>query len=335
MNSTVSLRDRLDYEPVPLKFGTSGRRGLVADLSQLEVYLNALAELEYLQSLPPAAGGIVRGDEFFFACDLRPSSLVEVDCGKVRGALAPAVARAIADAGMRPAWLGRIPTPALANHALRRGRGCIMVTGSHIPFDRNGYKTNSAAGELLKRDEAPIQARVESVRARLYAQPAGDSPFAPSGPRAGMFKESGRPLPPEDAAAGEAYLRRYTDFFPGQPLREGGSWSTSTPPSAATCSPNSSGGSGPKSSPPAGAVFVPIDTRPSTTTSRVIAALAREAWNARGPVDAVVSTDGDSDRPLLGVEPATGADAPCRSASSVATWWAWSAGRSAPTPRGA
>ena len=34
----------------------------------------------------------------------------------------------------------------------------MMVTGSHIPFDRNGYKTNSARGELLKRDEAPIRA---------------------------------------------------------------------------------------------------------------------------------------------------------------------------------
>ena len=47
-----------------------------------------------------------------------------------------------------------------------------MVTGSHIPFDLNGYKTNTAHGELLKRDEAPIQARVEIVRDRLYAQPA-------------------------------------------------------------------------------------------------------------------------------------------------------------------
>ncbi|MFO1521468.1 MAG: hypothetical protein U1G05_05375 [Kiritimatiellia bacterium] len=59
---------------------------------------------------------------------------------------------------------------------------------------------------------------------------------------------------------------------------------------------------------------MPIDTEAIDDDQlRVIAALAREAWNARGPVDAVVSTDGDSDRPLLlGVEPATGADAPCR-----------------------
>ena len=46
-----SLRSRLNYEPQVLGFGTSGRRGKVVDLTQLEVYLNALAELEYLQSL--------------------------------------------------------------------------------------------------------------------------------------------------------------------------------------------------------------------------------------------------------------------------------------------
>jgi phosphomannomutase len=49
-----SLRSRLNYEPQVLGFGTSGRRGKVVDLTQLEVYLNALAELQYLQSLPLA-----------------------------------------------------------------------------------------------------------------------------------------------------------------------------------------------------------------------------------------------------------------------------------------
>ena len=35
-----------------------------------------------------------------------------------------------------------------------------MVTGSHIPFDRNGYKLNTARGELLKQQEAPINRSV-------------------------------------------------------------------------------------------------------------------------------------------------------------------------------
>ena len=71
---TGSLRSSLQYEPRELEFGTSGRRGKVVDLTQLEVYINALAELEYLQSLDASEGGIVRGEEFFFARDLRPSS---------------------------------------------------------------------------------------------------------------------------------------------------------------------------------------------------------------------------------------------------------------------
>ena len=35
-----SLRETLSYQPVELGFGTSGLRGLVADISQLEAYLN-------------------------------------------------------------------------------------------------------------------------------------------------------------------------------------------------------------------------------------------------------------------------------------------------------
>src|SRR5512137_1000275 len=124
---TDSLRAGLRYEPVELRFGTSGRRGLIADLTHLEVYINATAELEYLLALPASEGGIVRGDEFYFASDLRPSS----------PAIAQAIVAALLDAGMRPVNLGLIPTPALAYYALSKGKGSTMVTGSHIPFDRN------------------------------------------------------------------------------------------------------------------------------------------------------------------------------------------------------
>jgi phosphomannomutase len=69
-----TLLQSLNYKPQDLKFGTSGRRGLLVDLSQLEVYIVALGDLEYLQSLPVTEGGIKKGEEFFFAYDLRPSS---------------------------------------------------------------------------------------------------------------------------------------------------------------------------------------------------------------------------------------------------------------------
>ena len=211
----TSLRANLAYAPQILSFGTSGRRGEVVHLTQLEIYISALAELEYLQALSAAEGGIRKGDEFFFAYDLRPSSTRFVSEQQGRGELAQAVERAIRDAGLRPVNLGPLPTPALASYALGRGRGCMMVTGSHIPFDRNGYKTYTAKGELLKRDEGPINARVEIVRERLYGQPLAESLFNESG----LFKAGHQELSPVSDAGREQYCKRYTEFFAGQSLQ--------------------------------------------------------------------------------------------------------------------
>ncbi len=300
-----SLRSRLNYEPQELGFGTSGRRGKVVDLTQLEVYLNALAELEYLQSLPLAEGGIQRGDPFYFAYDLRPSSSEFVSQEQGRGEIAQAIVAAIGDAGMQAVNLGRIPTPALASFALSRSKGSIMVTGSHIPFDRNGYKTNSSRGELLKQQEAPINEQVRQVRKRLYEQPWDQSRFD----ERGMLKSGHQALPVEHGEARSAYIERFTNFFAGSSLNgkrilvyqhsavgrdllveilerlgaqvvKGGRSET----------------------------FVPIDTENIDAAQlAVIQALADEAAASSGPLHAVVSTDGDSDRPLvLGVDPATG-----------------------------
>src|ERR1035441_10630820 len=115
-----TLRSSLSYEPVELQFGTSGRRGKVVDLTQLEIYISALAELEYLQSRDASEGGIIRGEEFFFARDLRPSSDSFVLEQGGRGEIAQAIAAAIRDAGMRAVNLGLIPTPAVTCYALAR-----------------------------------------------------------------------------------------------------------------------------------------------------------------------------------------------------------------------
>src|SRR5262249_9813108 len=188
-----TLRSRLKYTPRELQFGTSGRRGEIAHLTPLEIYINVTAELEYLRST-----GLERGD-IHLALDLRPSS----------PDLFRSVMRAVCDAGMRPVNLGRVPTPALANYAWPRNRASIMVTGSHIPFDRNGYKLNTASGELLKTHEAPIGEFVARVRARLYDQPFAQSIFD----EAGEFKEPPASLPVEDGVARQEYLDRYRKFF--------------------------------------------------------------------------------------------------------------------------
>jgi phosphomannomutase len=299
-----SLRSRLNYEPQVLGFGTSGRRGKVVDLTQLEIYLNALAELEYLQSLPLTEGGIRRGESLYFAYDLRPSSSEFVAQEEGRGEIAQAIVQTIGDAGMQAVNLGRIPTPALASFALSHNKGSIMVTGSHIPFDRNGYKTYSSRGELLKEQEAPINEQVRQIRQRLYEQPWEQSLFN----ERGMFKCGHQDLPPEQGEARATYIERFTNFFSGSTLNgkrilvyqhsavgrdllveilerlgaqvvKGGRSDT----------------------------FVPIDTENIDAAQlAVIQELAHAAAASSGPLHAVVSIDGDSDRPLvLGVDPHT------------------------------
>ena len=211
---TQSLRSSLNYEIQELEFGTSGQRGKVVDLTQLEVYINAVAGLEYLQSLDTSEGGIVRGEEFFFARDLRPSSDSFVSELDGRGEIAQAIVAAIRDVGMLPLNLGKIPTPALTCYALARGKGSAMVTGSHIPFDRNGYKFNSSKGELLKQQEAPIIAQVRKVRQKLYDQPWDQSLFN----ERGLFKTGHQELPEERSEARAAWIERFTTFFKGASL---------------------------------------------------------------------------------------------------------------------
>jgi phosphomannomutase len=279
----ADLISHLNYEPRELRFGTSGRRGRVVDLTQLEIYIDVTAELNYLLSLPRAEGGIERGEQFYFACDLRPSS----------GAMCQAVVRAVRDAGLTPVNLGAIPTPALACYALSRGRGSVMVTGSHIPFDLNGYKLNTSAGELRKEDEAPIGEEVRRVRKRVYAEQFDQSIFD----ERGMFRAATE-LPPVDESARAEYLSRYLNFFPG---RLNGRAILVYQHSAVgrdlladllrACGADvvTAGRS---------ETFVAIDTEAIDA-----AQLAAIQALAEPGIWAVVSTDGDSDRPLiLGVE---------------------------------
>jgi phosphomannomutase len=304
-SSEDTLRSRLAFEPHVLKFGTSGRRGEVVHLTQLEIYINVLAEVEYLQSLPATEGGIVRGEEFYFGHDLRPTSIAFAPEEKGRGELAQAVVRAIADSGMKPVNLGAIPTPAVMHYAVARGKGSIMVTGSHIPFDRNGYKTNTSRGELLKKHEQPIAAAVEQVRARLYNQAFAESLFNEQG----MFKNGHADLPPAADAARDAYLSRYLSFFEGHTLKG----------KRLLFYQHSAVGRdlvveilqrlGAEVIPAGRSeTFVPIDTENiGAAELNTIQTLVDEAAATYGRIDAVVSTDGDSDRPLLlGVDAATG-----------------------------
>lgn len=318
MPSTGTLQSHLAYEPQPLKFGTSGRRGLVLHLTQLEIYTNVLAETRYLQSLDPSQGGIRPGDAFYFAHDLRPSStgcVVVTESGgnrgnggnggngpPRRGGLCQAVTQALTDAGMRPVNLGAIPTPALTFFALQRARGSIMVTGSHIPFDRNGYKLNTSRGELLKEDERPIGDAVERVRGEILGGEFGRSLFDEQGMLRDGIGDGVMPAVVDDGR--DAYIQRYLDFFAGETeglllslqgvrvlvyqhsavgrdvvveiLERLGARVTAAGRSE---------------------TFVPIDTE--AIDQAQLDTIQGLCDGAGGTFDAVVSTDGDSDRPLL------------------------------------
>ncbi|KPI36852.1 Phosphomannomutase [Cyphellophora attinorum] len=275
MGSVNSLREQLKYEVVPLKFGTSGRRGKVVDLTQLEIYTNVTGEIEYLLSLESSKGGISKGDDFYFAYDLRPSSTELVENG--RGGIAQAVVQAASDNGLTAINLGAIPTPA-QSYTLRSKR----------------YKLNTSRGELLKKDEAPINASVERVRERLLEQSANESLFD----QQGRLRSGNTDLPKVLGDGRDAYIKRYLDFFPNQPLA--GLKLLVYQHSAvgrdvvveilsqlgAKCTPAG------RSS-----TFVPIDTEAVDveqldTIQKLIDATGHS-------FDAVVSTDGDSDRPLL------------------------------------
>jgi len=273
----------------------------VAHLTQLEVYINVLAEARYLQSLDASEGGIRGGEEFYLAYDLRPSSTRYVAEQQGRGEIVQAAERAARDSGMRTVNLGPLPTPALMHYAVGTGKGSLMVTGSHIPFDRNGYKLNTSRGELLKHHEEPVNRTVQQVREEIYGQPFRDSLFD----QCGRFREGHCELPPVDPRGRRAYVERYADFFEGASLAG----------KRILVYQHSAVGSDllveilrtfQAEVIPAGRSeqFVPIDTENIDAAQlAVIQALADSAAEQYGPLDAVVSTDGDSDRPLiLGVD---------------------------------
>lgn len=274
--------------PAALAFGTSGLRGLVTDITDLEAYVNARGFLDFLL----AGGGVTAGETVSIAGDLRPSS------NSPDRSIMRAVARAIDDAKLRVDNLGRIPTPALAAFALSRGQPSIMVTGSHIPFDRNGIKFYKRSGEVLKTDEAGILASVAAVRRAEYRRPETASPFRDDG----MFEpEAVRPLPPVDEAARDHYRRRAVEFFGPDALRG----------LRLVFFEHSAVGRdllvevlralGAEVFPVGRSeTFVALDTEDISAERLLdLQRMADEATRTHGRIDAVVSTDGDGDRPLL------------------------------------
>lgn len=188
------LKNLLNYSPVELAFGTSGLRGLVTDMTDLECYINVFGFISFLQK----HDNLVQESTIFVAGDLRKST----------PRITQVVLTAIADAGMKAVYGGPVPTPAIAYAASLSTAPCIMVTGSHIPADRNGIKFYKSSGEVLKADEAGIKESVAEVRAHLYKQSAEETPFNHDGTHTQLVE-----IPEIESDVKDGYVRRYTDVF--------------------------------------------------------------------------------------------------------------------------
>lgn len=254
-------------------FGTSGARGRVADMTDRVCYACATGFLQYLAE----CGDVGRGTRVALGGDLRPST----------GRILRAVAAAVRDGGYEPVHCGRLPSPALAHFGMEEGIPTAMVTGSHIPEDRNGVKFTRAAGEILKGDEAGIREQVVCLP---------EARFDPSG----ALRNSGQgALPPPCPEAEERYVRRYLRSFPPGCL-EGlrvGVYEHSAVGRGLVC--RILAGLGARVQPFARSErFLPVDTEAMRPEDEELARF----WAAEGGFDALVSTDGDSDRPLVGDE---------------------------------
>jgi phosphomannomutase len=256
---TFTLRDLSNDRDV--HFGTSGVRGLVANMSDEVCFGYTQA---FLIAIAADAHQIIVGH------DLRPSS----------PRIAAACIQAINDSGRTAVFAGAVPTPAIANYCALNKIPGIIITGSHIPFDRNGMKFYRADGEITKDDEQAI----------LDAQITMPMGLAPA------------PLPPADPTALGAYIARYTGFFGAQALAGKRVALYEHSSVARDVLRTILEGLGAQVlSLGRTDTFVPIDTeavRPEDIEQA-------SAWAREHRFDAILSTDGDADRPLIGDETGT------------------------------
>ena len=243
-----------------ITFGTSGARGLVVDFTPDVCAAFAIAFIKSIKI------------KFSFntvalAIDNRPSSYT----------IAQACAEGLKQLNVNVIYYGVVPTPALAYKAMLDDIPSIMVTGSHIPFDRNGLKFYSPDGEITKIDEQNV------LNASLE------------------FTTLSRDLTDlfESHAAKHAYIQRYSELFNSDALagKKIGIYEHSSAgrdiykPLFESLGAN-------VISLERSDVFVPIDTEAVSDEDRVKAL----NWSKEHSFDAIFSTDGDGDRPLLADE---------------------------------
>lgn len=249
-----------------MKFGTSGLRGLVTDLEGRASSLYTRAFARHLLE----TGAAKPGDAVLVGRDFRPSS----------PGIAATCIGALRQAGLSPVDCGALPTPALALYGLQLKAASLMITGSHIPADRNGIKFYRPDGEIDKQDETRITAiAAELDRGEIDATP-GEAPDHSTTTEA-LFLARNAAMLPEGALAGlKVGVYQHSTVARDLMVRVLEGYGADVVPL---------GRSGD---------FIPVDTEAvSTETIRLLKDWAREHG-----LDAIVSADGDGDRPLVSDE---------------------------------
>ncbi len=247
-----------------LKFGTSGLRGLSVDLKgqASAIYATAFAQ-HLLQS-----GLAKKGDIILVGRDFRDSS----------PEIASTAIGALSRAGLRPLDAGCVPTPALALMGLSLNAASLMVTGSHIPADRNGIKFYRPDGEIDKNDEQAIS-KLASDLQDIDATPGeAEDHFAAC---VALFAKRNEALLPHGALSGRRIGVYQHSTVARDMLADILSYYGATVVVLGRSE-----------------QFIPVDTEAvSVETVELI-----KSWSTEHALDAIVSADGDGDRPLLADE---------------------------------
>lgn len=269
MTKKVKISELMEESGV--KFGTSGARGLVKDMTDEVCYAYTLGFLQHLDE----TGVLPENDlRVVIAGDLRSST----------DRIMAAAARAVADKGREPIDCGKLPSPAIALYGIQNSVPAIMVTGSHIPDDRNGIKYNKPEGEVLKDDEAGMKSQAVEIP-DIFDD-------------AGMLNEEGAWAGSDDAA-GRCYVDRWLQAFPSDFLagRKIGLYQHSAVGRHMLYEIYTALGAEVEKLGPS-ETFIPVDTEAIRPEDAELAS----GWARTGEYDAIVSTDGDSDRPLISDE---------------------------------
>lgn len=245
-----------------MKFGSSGVRGLASELAGRPSGLYTEGFARRLRST-----GFRQG-EVFVGRDLRDSSqTIAEDC-----------MAALAASGFLPVDCGPIPTPALAFYARLRGAAALMVTGSHIPADRNGIKFYGPKGEIDKADEAAITQAVAELSDHYPWPPAHADRQSGHELALAAFRDRVRGILPPGALSGMKLGVYQHSTVAGELLVEVlRSFGADVTPVGKT------------------KVFVPVDTE---AVGRKTMAKVKD-WVREFKFDAVLSADADADRPLV------------------------------------